>query len=138
MSSSKSQIQAVPAAVPTNTVTTVLALLLGWAIPGAGHLFLKRPLRAVSFFAIVTLSLVVGCALEGRLPMPIDEQPLSKPATIAGVGTGVAYFVLRGIGYEGNILAAGYEYGSAFILTAGLMNLMLVLDVWDIARGQKE
>ena len=35
-------------------------------------------------------------------------------------------------------MAAGYEYGTAFLLTAGLMNLLLVLDAWDIARGKKE
>jgi hypothetical protein len=52
---------------------------------------------------------------------------------------GVPYFVLRwGVGYEGNVMGAGYEYGTAFILTAGLMNWLLILDTFDIARGKKE
>ena len=47
--------------------------------------------------------------------------------------------VLRfGFGYEGTLEAAGFEYGGAFILTAGLMNLLLTLDAWDVARGRKE
>jgi hypothetical protein len=40
--------------------------------------------------------------------------------------------------YEGNVMAAGFEYGTAFLLTAGLMNWLLVFDAWDIARGYKE
>jgi hypothetical protein len=51
---------------------------------------------------------------------------------------GAPYFILRwGTGYQGEIEGAGFEYGSAFILTAGLMNLLLVLDALDIARGRK-
>ena len=55
------------------------------------------------------------------------------------MGMGFLYFLLRfGLHYQGNIMAAGYEYGTAFLLTAGLMNLLLVLDAWDIVRGKKE
>ena len=54
------------------------------------------------------------------------------------MGMGLPYFGLRFIfGYQGSVVAAGYEYGSAFLLTAGLMNLLLVLDTWDILRGRK-
>jgi hypothetical protein len=54
------------------------------------------------------------------------------------MGMGLAYFVLRFlVGYEGDLVAAGYEYGTAFLLTAGLMNWLLVLDCWDIAVGRK-
>ena len=41
-------------------------------------------------------------------------------------------------GYDGDPIGAGYEYGTVFLLTAGLMNLLLVLDAWDIATGKKE
>ena len=52
---------------------------------------------------------------------------------------GVPYFVLRYVlHYQGDVISAGYEYGTAFLLTAGLMNLLLVLDAWDIALGKKE
>ena len=55
------------------------------------------------------------------------------------MGMGTPYFVLRyGLHYQGNVMGAGYEYGTAFLLTAGLMNLLLVLDAWDIVRGKKE
>ena len=46
--------------------------------------------------------------------------------------------LLRGLGYAGDITGPGYEYGTAFLLGAGLMNLLLVLDAWDVATGRKE
>ncbi len=55
------------------------------------------------------------------------------------MGVGAPYFVARyGFGYEGKPEAQGYEYGTVFLLSAGLMNLLLVLDVWDLACGRKE
>ena len=60
-------------------------------------------------------------------------------ATLGCLGSGAPLFFLRFVlDYEGTLHAAGYEYGSAFILTAGLMNLLLILDVMDIGRGKKE
>ncbi|MCB1036578.1 MAG: hypothetical protein KDD47_22325, partial [Acidobacteria bacterium] len=63
---------------------------------------------------------------------------LDSIATMASMGMGFAYFGLRlVVGYAGQVSSAGYEYGGAFLLTAGLMNLLLVLDCWDIAHGRK-
>jgi hypothetical protein len=39
------------------------------------------------------------------------------------------------LGYEGDVRSVGFEYGSTFLITAGLMNLLLVFDSWDVARG---
>jgi hypothetical protein len=59
--------------------------------------------------------------------------------TLGCVGLGVPYFVLRFlVDYQGDLVAQGYEYGAAFILTGALMNVLLILDAWDIARGVKE
>jgi hypothetical protein len=101
----------------------IRALLLAWLIPGGGHFLLRRHRRAVAFFVIVLVSFVIGLGL----------------ATLACLGVGAPYVGMRFlVGYAGDPLAPGFEYGSAFILTAGLMNILLVLDVWDIARGRKE
>jgi hypothetical protein len=117
----------------------LLAAVLAWLVPGAGHLFLKRGRRALLFFVLVVVSLVIGCRLQGNLYSPIQGQPLTLLATLGCMGMGVPYFVLRYLlDYHGEVAAAGYEYGTAFVLTAGLMNLLLVLDAWDIALGKKE
>ncbi len=115
------------------------ALLLALLVPGAGHVLLGRRARGLVFLGIVLCSLLIGLSLEGNLYRPVAGQPLTRLATAGSMGMGVAYFVLRwGLDYTGSILAPGYEYGTAFILTAGLMNLLLVLDVWDLGRGRKE
>ena len=117
----------------------MVAGLLAWIVPGAGHLYLGKRVRAVAFFAIVQVALLVGCALDGKLYAVDPEKPLSRLATAASMGMGAPYFAARwGFDYQGEPTAPGYEYGTAFILTAGLMNLLLVLDAWDIARGVKD
>jgi hypothetical protein len=117
----------------------VVAVLSAWLVPGLGHIYLKRRLRGVAFFALVMVSIFIGCRLEGNLYKAVRGQPLSILATLGSMGTGFPYFLLRyGTRYQGNIMGAGYEYGTAFLLTAGLMNLLLILDAWDIVRGKKE
>ena len=127
-----------PEKLPAASSNAALAASLAWLIPGAGHFLLKRPRRGAVFLVLVLLSLVIGCSLHGRLPWQWSGSPLRVLATLGSMGSGAAYFVLRFAGYEGDVDAPGFEYGNAFILTAGLMNLLLVLDTWDIALGRKE
>ncbi len=129
----------------------VTAALLAWLVPGSGHLYLGRWGRAAVFFVLVVGCVVVGVALDGRLwwfgrgavvpPVPgaeVDGGPLTFLASLVSIGLGVPAFVLRFLlDYRGDITAAGYEYGTTFLLTAGLMNLLLVLDAWDVGRGVK-
>jgi len=115
-----------------------VASLLAWLVPGGGHLYLRRWARGGAFLAIVVLATFVGTSLDGRLFRFTPGQPLSYLGTVGEMGLGLLYFVLRlGLGYEGTLSAPGYEYGSAFLLTAALMNLLLILDAWDIAHGKK-
>jgi hypothetical protein len=124
-------------AAAASPATAYLAVVLAWLVPGAGHVFLGRRGRGLAFFLIVLATVTLGFLLQGELYREIG-QPIPTVATLACAAMGLPYFLLRGIGYTGNIDAAGYEYGKAFILTAGLMNILLMLDAWDIARGQKE
>jgi hypothetical protein len=118
-----------------NPVVAVVAALL---IPGLGHVYLRRWRRGLAFLVLVAVSLWVGCALKGNLYQREPNDPLSILATLGAMGMGISYVLLRMMGYAGDILSAGYEYGTAFLLTAGLMNWLLVLDAWDISRGKKE
>ncbi len=117
---------------------TIAAMSAAWLMPGCGHLMLGKKSRALVFFLTVMTAIAVGCLLEGNLHRILPNQPLTLLATLGSMGSGIPYFALRFVaGYQGNVIAPGYEYGSAFLLTAGLMNLLLVLDVYDIARGRK-
>lgn len=115
-----------------------VAALLAWIVPGAGHWLLGRRRRALAFFAIVFACAAIGCRLEGRLDTIEENDPLSVIATLASLGSGAIHLVLKFlVSYEGSIVAAGYEYGTTFLRTAGILNLLLVLDAFDIARGRK-
>ena len=128
-----------PAAPPASPASVAVAVLSAWLVPGLGHVYLKRPLRGLVFFILVVVAVLVGSRLEGNLYQPVQGQPLTLLATAASMGMGFLYFLLRyALHYQGNIAGAGYEYGTAFLLTGGLMNLLLVLDAWDIVRGKKE
>ncbi len=123
---------------PGGPSRALIAALLAWAVPGMGHLYLKRRLRAIAFCAIVLVSLATGLALDGNLYRVVPGQPLSFFATLGCMGMGLPYFLARwAFGYTGDLEGPGFEYGSAFILTAGLMNLLLILDALDIARDMK-
>lgn len=117
----------------------VVAVALAWLVPGLGHVYLKRWLRGLAFCLLFFVALGVGYALEGKLYRPMAGQPLSVLGTLGSFGMGIPYLVLRfAMHYEGNIMGPGFEYGTAFLLTAGLMNWLLVFDAWDISRGYKE
>ena len=126
-------------AVAVPVANAYLAVVLAWLMPGAGHAYLKRWPRAAAFLVLVLAALGIGFHLEGRLPWTFSGSPLSVLATLGCLGSGIPPIFLRLVlGYEGAVEAPGYEYGSAFILTAGLMNLLLMLDAWDISAGRKE
>lgn len=108
-----------------------------WLIPGVGHLLLGRRLRALLFAVLVFGSLAIGLALDGPVFF-FEDGVIGTLLTLASMGLGLPYFVLRLSAYHGDVVALGFEYGKAFVVTGGLMNLLLVLDAWDIACGRKE
>lgn len=116
------------------------SMFLAWAIPGAGHLFLGRRGRALVFFIVVAFMFLVGVAIDGGLYTVATSRGswLKILASVGSMGSGLFYFVGKRIGVPGDIVSATFEYGSTFTLTAGLMNLLLVLDCFDISREVKE
>ncbi len=130
-----------PAASGPNlgTGTAIAAAVIAWLIPGGGHLYLKRWQRGLAFFVLIAISVFLGLKLEGHLYRPVPGEPLATLGAIGQAGVGVVYGVLRfGTHYEGDVRGPGFEYGTAFLLTAGLMNLLLIFDAWDIALGKKD
>lgn len=121
-----------------SVIYTYLICLAAWAIPGAGHLLLGRVQKGVTFLVTLTLMFAFGLWLQGRL-FPIElTQPLVALAALADLGIGSPFFVARAIGAgAGRVVALTYEYGNAFLIVAGLMNMLVVLDAFDIAQGRK-
>ena len=93
----------------------------------------------MAFAVIVLACLTIGWSLDGNLYRIVPDRPLTILATLACLGVGGPYLGMRYLaGATGDLLAPGFEYGSAFILTSGLMNLLLILDCWDISSGRKD
>jgi len=127
-------------------------LAVAWLIPGVGHWILGKRRRAVVFALVVVLAFATGVMLDGEIGTPARRSPFSWLATFACLGNGILYVGrlvwlngLAGLGgfpYQleggGDPIAAGFAYGNTFLYTAGLMNLLAVLDVSDIARGEKD
>ncbi len=118
--------------------TAVLVCVAAWAMPGAGHLWLGRAVKGVVFLVALPLMFAVGLGLEGEL-YPVDlSQPLVALQGLADLGIGLPYLVALAAGLgEGRVVAATYEYGNTFLVVAGLLNILVVLDAFDIARGRK-
>ena len=117
------------------------AYLIGaaaWLVPGLGHLWLGRRQKGIIFLVALTLMFVFGLWLEGALfPFQLAE-PLVALGALADVGIGLPYFIARATGAgAGRVVAITYEYGNTFVIVAGLLNMLVVLDAFDIAKGRK-
>lgn len=119
---------------------TITAMVLAYLVPGAGHFYLGRRGRAIAFFCIVVLMFALGLAIDGDL-YTIGQSGgslLRLLAALGSMGSGILYFVAAGMGAHGDVTSITYEHGTAFTITAGLMNLLLMLDAFDIAEGRRE
>jgi Family of unknown function (DUF6677) len=129
----------VPATAATRQRTTNPYLLcaLAWAVPGAAHLLLGRR-KGLIFLVILPAMFGLGLLLRGRI-FPVDfSQPLVALAALADVGAGAPYLLARVMGGgAGEVLAVTYEYGNTFLIVAGLLNTLVVIDAYDIAMGRK-
>ena len=125
------------AAEQTQSGGLVLLCLASWAIPGLGHLWLGRR-KGIVFLIALPLMFAIGLAINGRL-FPIDvAEPLVALAALADFGIGLTYFVATAFGYgAGEVRSVTYEYGNAFLIVAGLLNLLVVIDAYDVALGRK-
>jgi hypothetical protein len=126
------------AAEQTQSGGLVLLCLASWAIPGAGHLWLGRRAKGLIFLVAIPLMFAIGLAIRGRLA-PFDlTEPLVGLAAIADLGIGLPYFIAQALGYGGgDVRAVTYEYGNTFLIVAGLLNLLVVIDAFDVAQGRK-
>jgi hypothetical protein len=136
---------------------TLGAVLAGWLVPGLGHILLGRVRRGLFFGLLLWASFGFGMAHDGRLSLSDDKQPLlTRLQVVANLGMGpvdtIARWVIYGeLAYTmsgGDDPARRIEtfrkrersaisiYGTAFVWTAGLMNLLLLFDLWDIGRGR--
>jgi hypothetical protein len=125
-------------AEPTLTTMSVLAPALGWLIPGAGHLIQKRWIRGLLLMLSVVTMFLLGLAMQGRIYRPNSGDILDMLGFVGDVGAGGLYIVSRAADWgQGAIAHATGDYGTKYLIVAGLLNFIAVADAYHIAIGKK-
>jgi TM2 domain-containing membrane protein YozV len=116
---------------------TVAAGLLAWVFPGLGHIFLGRRGKGLLLMGAILALFVLGVLMDSRLQLHLGlEDPLALLFSAAQMGVGAPYVIARLLGYEaGLVTSPTYEYGNTFTAVAGLLNILVLLDALDTARG---
>jgi hypothetical protein len=138
---------------------TAIAVGVGWLLPGAGHLLVGRRRRGLFFAVLLWSAFAFGMAHDARLALRDSKQPLlSGLQVVANLGMGPVDLVARKFVYGSVVysMSGGKDpvtvietfrarersglsiYGTAYVWTAGLMNLLLLFDIWDIGRGRRD
>jgi hypothetical protein len=146
--------------MPSKGVSTTVACLAAWIVPGGGHYYLGKRKRGLLFFGVVLATFFLGLLNEGRSYLVDREQPLSYLGTFANVALGPLELVSRQATFRQlayalpadpndaqgiqllaamrrKVMSVTDEYGTTYIVAAGLMNILLVLDAFDISIGRK-
>ncbi len=116
-----------------------LICFLSWLVPGLGHLLLKRRLKAAVFFAGIAALLALGVLMQGKFYGTGTLHPLLLLGFAADLGNGLFYFFIRFLGLAaGDVTAVTFHYGTAYLAAAGLLNYLVALNAFDVAKGRKE
>jgi hypothetical protein len=117
-------------------------VLAGWLIPGGGHFLLKRRGRALLLLSSVTLMFLFGLMMRGAMFKPENSDLLTTVITYGGfasnLASGALYLLTSMFGYD-QLDVAGHvhDYGTKFLVTAGLLNVLAMVDVYEIATKKK-
>ena len=119
-----------------------MPVLVGWLIPGGGHFLLKRRGRAALLMASVTLMFLFGLFMRGAMFKPESGDLLTTLINYGGfvgnLATGSLYILSNALGYsQMDVAGHVHDYGTKFLVTAGLLNILAMVDVFEIAAGRK-
>jgi len=120
------------------TFNSIIVLVLGWLLPGAGHFMLKKWTRGALLFVSVMAMFALGILMQGKVYTANTGDILDMLGFVGDVGSGILYFAaqIMDLG-RGAIHIAVADYGTKFIIVAGLLNIMAAIDAHHIAIGKK-
>jgi len=120
------------------SMMAVVAPAVGWLIPGAGHMIQKRWIRGLLLFVSIATLFVLGLAMQGRIYKANGGEILDILGFIGDIGAGGLYIVTVAMDWgQGAIAFATADYGTKFMIVAGLLNFIAVADAYHIAIGKK-
>ena len=124
---------------PQAGMMTIVAPLAGWLVPGLGHILLKRWVRGGLIFASVSIMFFSGLGMQGKVYGFNVGDLLDMLGFVGDFGNGVLYFLARSMDWGGGaIFRATADYGTKFIVCAGLLNVIAAIDAHQIAIGKKQ
>ncbi len=132
---------AAPAAAPQDSRRETMAFVIGvagWLVPGLGHALIKMWGRAAMFFLTVSILVILGAGMRGNVFSSSGNDAFDALGYLADLGTGTFYLVARSLETNGaDVSHAGGDYGTRFVATAGVLNLLAALHAYEAARGRK-
>lgn len=123
--------------------TWILPVLAAWIIPGGGHFFLKKTGRGALILGSVVLMFLFGVFMRGAMFVPergdVLTTLISYGGFVADLASGALYFAATLFGYaQPDMPGAVHDYGTKFLVTAGLLNILAATDAYEIAIGKKD
>jgi hypothetical protein len=128
-------------AAPAETITAmaILAPAVGWIIPGAGHAIQKRWIRGLLLFVSIVSLFLLGLAMQGRIYKANGGDILDILGFVGDIGAGGLYILTLANDWgQGAIAFATADYGTKFMIVAGLLNFIAIADAYHIAIGKKQ
>ncbi len=130
--------QAASRPISRSSTFPLLALLAGWLIPGAGHLLLRKPIRALLLFVAIFTMFAVGIALQGKVYAPNTGDLLDILGFVGQLGTGLLFVFAHVLDWgRTSVQTALQDYGTKFIVVGGLLNIIAAVDAHSLANGRK-
>ena len=129
------------ATTPSTKVTgmAIGTLIVGWLIPGGGHFLQKKWIRGLLLFAAICTLFFVGLGMKGKVYSANTGDLLDILGFFGDIGAGGLYMLTRINDWgQGAINRAVADYGTKYIIVAGLLNLVSAIDAFHIAIGKKK
>lgn len=117
----------------------IIAPAVGWLIPGAGHIIQKRWIRGILLLVSIGTMFVLGLMMQGHIYKANGGDILDMLGFIGDLGAGALYITSLAMTWgQGAIAFAIADYGTKFMIVAGLLNFIAVADAYHIAIGKKQ
>jgi hypothetical protein len=121
-----------------NQVLGIAAAVAGWIVPGLGHLLLRRWSKAAIYFLCVGSLALAGLAMRGGVFGASADDLFDRLGFFADLGAGIFYFMAHQLQAAGpDVAHATGDYGTRLFAAAGMLNLLTVLEAYDIGRGRE-
>ncbi|HEY6765222.1 MAG TPA: DUF6677 family protein [Candidatus Sulfotelmatobacter sp.] len=128
-----------PAANAQINSMAIIAPALGWLVPGAGHIIQRRWIRGLLLLISIVMLFVLGLLMQGRIYKANGGDILDMLGFVGDIGSGALYIVTLAKDWgQGAIAFATADYGTKFMIVAGLLNFIAVADAYHIAIGKKQ